>query len=75
MATGVRPFRGDSQAQLISAILRDPPRSVTDLVDHLPAQLDRILEPYGGLGAYGRDDQFSYTVLRDELNSNRTMIG
>lgn len=35
--------------------------------------VDRILEPYGGRGAYGRDDQFSYKVLDDELNSNRTM--
>ena len=34
--------------------------------------LDRILEPYGGLGAYGRPDQFSYKVLNDELTSNRT---
>lgn len=36
-------------------------------------ELDRMLEPYGGLGAYGREDQFSYKVLNDELNSNRTM--
>jgi putative ABC transport system permease protein len=35
--------------------------------------LDRLLDPYGGLGAYGREDQFSYKILDDELNSNRAM--
>jgi putative ABC transport system permease protein len=36
-------------------------------------ELDRVLDPYGGLGAYGREDQFSYRILNDELNSNRAM--
>lgn len=36
-------------------------------------RLDRILEPYGGLGAYGRADQLSWKILNDELNQNRTM--
>lgn len=36
-------------------------------------ELDRILDPYGGLGAYGREDQLSYKILNDELNQNRTM--
>ncbi|MDH3272171.1 MAG: ABC transporter permease [Gemmatimonadota bacterium] len=36
-------------------------------------ELDRILDPYGGLGAYGREDQLSYKILNDELESNRTM--
>jgi putative ABC transport system permease protein len=36
-------------------------------------ELDRLLDPYGGLGAYGRDDQLSYKILNDELNQNRTM--
>ena len=35
--------------------------------------LDRILDPYGGLGAYGRADQLSWKILNDELNQNRTM--
>jgi putative ABC transport system permease protein len=35
--------------------------------------LDRILDPYGGLGAYGRPDQLSWKILNDELNQNRTM--
>lgn len=31
------------------------------------AQLDRLLTPYGGLGAYGRDRQISARFLADEL--------
>lgn len=34
-------------------------------------QLDRILEPWGGLGAYGRDRQLSAKILADELKQNR----
>ena len=36
-------------------------------------QMDRLLDPYGGLGAYGREDQLSYKILNDELTQNRTM--
>ena len=35
-------------------------------------ELNEILEPYGGLGAYPREDQFSYRILDDELAQNRT---
>jgi putative ABC transport system permease protein len=35
--------------------------------------LNRILEPYGGLGAYGRSRQLSYKILNDELAQNRIM--
>ncbi len=30
-------------------------------------QLDRLLEPYGGLGAYGREDQLSHRILASEI--------
>lgn len=33
------------------------------------AQLDLLLERYGGLGAYGRHDQFSHRIISDEINS------
>lgn len=29
--------------------------------------LDQLLKPYGGLGAYGRDDQISHRLLSDEF--------
>ncbi|MBI4768645.1 MAG: ABC transporter permease [Deltaproteobacteria bacterium] len=35
------------------------------------ARLDRLLEPYGGLGAYGRGDQLSHRFLSDEIAQNR----
>ena len=35
------------------------------------ARLDRLLEPYGGLGAYGREDQLSHSFLSDEIAQNR----
>lgn len=35
------------------------------------AQLDRLLDRYGGLGAVGRDDQISHRFLSDELRQNR----
>ena len=37
------------------------------------ADLDRLLEPYGGLGAYTRADQPSHQILSSELEQNRTM--
>jgi tetratricopeptide (TPR) repeat protein/predicted Ser/Thr protein kinase len=41
--TGRRPFRGDSQAEVTSALLRDQPRSITELRPDLPAQLAQII--------------------------------
>ncbi len=43
MATGRRPFEGTSSAELVSAILRDTPPSVTDLRSDLPSDLARIV--------------------------------
>jgi putative ABC transport system permease protein len=37
------------------------------------ARLDRLIEPYGGLGAYGRDDHLSHRFLSDELKQLRVM--
>ncbi len=35
--------------------------------------IDRILEPYGGVGAVGRDDQLSHSYLEAELDQLATM--
>jgi hypothetical protein len=43
MATGCRPFRGDSSAQLMSSILRDAPPPVTEVRDEIPDHLGRIV--------------------------------
>jgi len=44
MATGKRPFTGDSSLSLLSSILKDTPSSVSDLRGHLPVQLGRIVQ-------------------------------
>ena len=36
-------------------------------------ELDRVLDPYGGRGAYMRADQPSHQILDNELESNRSM--
>ena len=35
------------------------------------ARLDRVLEPFGGRGAYGREDHFSHRFLADEIQETR----
>ncbi len=35
--------------------------------------IDHLLEPYGGVGAYGREDQTSYRFLSDEIKQLRAM--
>jgi serine/threonine protein kinase/cytochrome c-type biogenesis protein CcmH/NrfG len=43
LATGRRPFGGDTHADVTSAILRDPPPPLTSVRADLPADLERIL--------------------------------
>lgn len=43
MATGRRPFQGDTPVSTISAILKDSPPSVTELRRSLPAHLGRVV--------------------------------
>jgi non-specific serine/threonine protein kinase len=41
--SGRRPFRGDTPADLVSAILRDTPESISDLRRELPPRIGRIV--------------------------------
>ena len=34
-------------------------------------RIDKLLEPFGGLGAYGREDQISHRFLTDEIAQDR----
>ncbi len=36
-------------------------------------RIDRLLDPYGGRGAYAREDQLSHEILEGELDQNRVM--
>ncbi len=42
-------------------------------LDEVIARVDDLIEPYGGLGAYDRDDQPSHKILDSEIEQNRTM--
>jgi len=44
MATGQRPFTGDTPVSTISAIIKDAPTSITTLNQHLPRHLWRIVK-------------------------------
>ena len=44
MSTGRLPFRGDSAASTITAIIRDTPPSVTDINPRLPRDLARVVK-------------------------------
>ncbi len=37
-------------------------------------ELDDILEPYGGIGSFGRDDQISHAFMRSEFQQLETLI-
>jgi serine/threonine protein kinase len=44
MATGLRPFNGETNVAVLSSILKDTPPSVTDLNGTLPSELGRIIK-------------------------------
>jgi tetratricopeptide (TPR) repeat protein len=43
LATGRRPFAGDSTASLLSSILRDAPAPISELNASLPREVDRLI--------------------------------
>lgn len=43
MTTGQRPFRGDTMMSVISAILRDDPRRVSEIAPDVPRDLEKII--------------------------------
>jgi Tol biopolymer transport system component len=44
MATGDKPFKGDTHMSVLSAIIKDAPASVTDMRQDLPREVGRILK-------------------------------
>ena len=43
MATGRRPFQGDTSASILSSIIKDKPASVTELNPELPRDLGKLI--------------------------------
>jgi len=69
MATGRRPFEGSSSAELVSAILRDTPPSVTDLRPDLPSDLARIVRR-----CLEKDPRHRVQTARDVSNEFRDLL-
>ena len=63
MATGQRPFKGDTSVSVLSAILKDTPGSVTDLRPDLPRDLGKILKR-----ALTKDPEHRYQSAKDLRN-------
>jgi Tol biopolymer transport system component len=43
MATGARPFQGDSNMSVLSSIIKDTPKSITELNPRVPRELARVI--------------------------------
>ncbi len=68
IATGRRPFEGSSSAELVSAILRDAPPSITDVRPDLPNDLARIVRR-----CLEKDPRHRLQTARDVSNEFRDM--
>ncbi len=42
-------------------------------VQEVIAEVDRLIDPYGGIGAIGREDQLSYAFLKSEMDQQETL--
>ncbi len=72
MATGERPFRGDTKMSTIGSILREEPASVTELNRSLPRDLGRIIRR---CLAKDPDRRYQTTLdLRNELEELKAEI-
>jgi TolB-like protein/Flp pilus assembly protein TadD len=69
MATGRRPFEGNSSAELASAILRDSPPSVTAIRPDLPSDLARIIRR-----CLEKDPRHRVQTARDVSNEFRDLV-
>jgi Tol biopolymer transport system component len=68
LATGERPFKGDTSISVLSAILRDTPKSVTDLRADLPRELGRIIRQ-----CLQKDPEERYQTAKDLRNQLRAL--
>ncbi len=63
MATGERPFQGETTASVLSSILKDTPKSVTELNPTLPSMLGRIVRR-----CLVKDAEHRYQTAKDLRN-------
>jgi len=80
MATGQRPFKGDTTASILSAIIKDTPDSVTELNPELPRDLARLIRrclaknPEDRLQA-AKDVRNELRELKQEVESGDVLDG
>ena len=73
MATGQRPFAGDTNLSILSSILKDTPKSVTDINPTIPPELGRIIRR-----ALAKDPERRYQTakdLRNDLEDLKASLG
>ena len=63
MASGERPFKGDSSVSIFTAILRDEPSPITQVRPDLPRDLARIIRH-----ALAKDPEHRYQTAKDLRN-------
>ena len=68
MATGERPFKGDTQMSVLSAIIKDTPPSVSELKQDLPRELARIIKH-----CLAKDPEDRYQTAKDLRNDLRSL--
>src|SRR6187401_1756726 len=68
MATGEKPFKGDTNISMLSAIIKDTPSSVTDLRQDLPHDVGRILKR-----CLAKDPEDRYQTAKDLRNDLRSL--
>src|SRR5262245_2863044 len=68
LSTGERPFTGDTSVSLLSSIIRDTPRSATDVKPALPRELSRIIRQ-----CLVKDPEYRYQSTKDVRNELRAL--
>ena len=68
MATGLRPFTGDTQMSILSSIMRDSPKPVTEAKRSLPRDYSRIV-----MRCLSKDVEDRYQTAKDVRNDLRAL--
>ena len=68
MATGVRPFAGDTQMSVLSSIMKDTPRPITAAKAGLPRELSKIVNR-----CLAKDPEDRYQSAKDLRNDLRAL--
>jgi eukaryotic-like serine/threonine-protein kinase len=63
MATGARPFKGDSTISVLSSIIKDTPRAVSELNPALPHELSRVVNR-----CLAKNPEYRYHSAKDLRN-------